>query len=232
MVSLQDFRDAVTELKTHPYAVGVVFIGGLLIGALITRQFLTDQMNAANERRQLAEDNLGTAKKDLESTKKELEEAKREPRSRGDAITAWGADAGTCSAHAIGSALVSYRDKYNVALVCGFSVEGRDRYADEGVTFTPSAAIRNEIIPLVAPWSSLAQKTYHDTVEAISPAPKVGLWQRVTFYEWYQLVLLPKTVDSRNVRNLASVASFGGQILESQIRTRQAHRVITPLSKP
>lgn len=105
------------------------------------------------------------------------------------------------------------RDKYEIALACGFADPSLDKLKDDRITVSPLFTLEN-VITIVMPMSTLmAEALQRDREEAVrrSGAPK-GMALSLTNTIWFRGVLLPKGADISSIHRLTDVAMRGGEV--------------------
>lgn len=124
-------------------------------------------------------------------------------------IRSWGADPPTCVAVIDTAQLMKFRDKYNVAMACGFNDPTIDRFQDRGITISSTFIIRPGAIHIAAQYSKEMEATLGKRREQ---ARKAGS-ATVSLSTWYEIILLPKGADVSSIYRLSDVARHDGKVL-------------------
>ncbi len=132
-------------------------------------------------------------------------------------LKGWGVtDPNICGVDIDSTALMPWRDRYDVGLICGIPDASIDKYQDTAITVSSRFTIRADKFPIVMPVSKeMAAKS-----DGIISAEKNQLPQGVPkdttgvpVQRWYEVVLFRKDSDVSGIRRLADVSKLGGVVL-------------------
>jgi hypothetical protein len=115
-------------------------------------------------------------------------------------IVGWGGDATSCNSVVDMSKLQSFRDKYKLYLICGFTDPTIDMLEDQRILISNPFDIRPGGVQIVANYSK-----HMDELKQI-PAG-------TTLAEWHHAVLVPNEISRDKISTLADVVALGGKIL-------------------
>jgi hypothetical protein len=134
-----------------------------------------------------------------------------------DILVNWGtgADNGWCQGIVDGAQLAGYQDKYRIALVCGMSDPTIDRISDTRITISQLFTIQPQLIGITAPFSQTMSDAVKKNLEQAikTRMPPAGGIVTVSWYPWYQVVLLPVGADPSDIHRLSDVSHYGGILL-------------------
>jgi hypothetical protein len=133
-------------------------------------------------------------------------------------FASWGPtpDGAGCTAAIDASKLpAAFKDKYDIALVCGFADPNVDRLKDTRISlstlFTPQMALQISE-PFTKTMADALASEQRAAIEKLNPRPAKGTPIGVMSFIWFKLVLLPKGTDRSNVQKLSDVTVVGGKI--------------------
>jgi hypothetical protein len=133
-------------------------------------------------------------------------------------LIGWGNNGQLCTATIEASASSrEYRDKYEMALVCGFQNPMVDMFKDSDVAISPLFTIQPNITSITVPNRQEMNDRLKSQIETIvkqSPLPK-GTPFTVSFAWWFRVVVLPKNTDMSSIHRLADVPTHGGEVLHT-----------------
>jgi hypothetical protein len=117
-------------------------------------------------------------------------------------LMSWGGDpaAKTCSSIIDTSRLVGVEDKYHVILICGMADPTTDPLEDTRIAVSKPFTVNGQAISVVAPYGAL-----------MNAAGSVG--QNQAFALWHSVVLLPKDIDTSEIKRVSDVGKRGGRII-------------------
>ena len=137
-------------------------------------------------------------------------------------IVSWGPtpDLSGCSAAIDASKLSEgFKDKYDIALVCGFADPNVDRLKDTRISlsalFTPQVPLQISQ-PFTKAMADAIASDQRTTIEKLTPRPATGTPIGVMNIIWFKLVLLPKGSDRSTVQKLSDVTVAGGKITSAE----------------
>ena len=134
-------------------------------------------------------------------------------------IMSWGSlDGSICPIQLNTAPLTDFKDQYDIAIVCGITDPGADKFEDERITVSSPYTITLGNLEISTPISkSMSDARAKITQETLKNLPvKHGTTVTVQIPEWYEVVVLPKGVNISDIRKLSDVSRYGGKIL-SQI---------------
>jgi len=115
-----------------------------------------------------------------------------------------------------GASLTDFSAAYNVAMVCGVGRDDRDRASDRAITVSDATAIRPETFSIEevvsGPMHVLLAELARQTGSTSPPNPNRVHEEAL----WYELVLLPKHIDTLDVATMADVERLGGRRLSAE----------------
>ncbi len=114
-------------------------------------------------------------------------------------IVGWGTDPrlGGCLATLDVSSLQRFKDKYDVAMMCGVRSPSVDRLTDKTISISNKFNIPPNNIDILAQFS--------DQMKASTDRRTI----------WFMTVLIPKEIDMPVIHSLADVRKYRGKIIES-----------------
>ena len=128
------------------------------------------------------------------------------------AITAWGSEPPFCQVTINPAPLESFKDKYALAIACGFEDATTDKMEDKKITVSPLFSIRPDAFSItVAYRKDMMEELERRKVEAskaVKPGTRVFIGAT-----WYEVLLLPKGADPNNIQKLSDVNRYGGKLL-------------------
>lgn len=111
-------------------------------------------------------------------------------------------------------------DKYEIALVCGFTDPAVDLLKDTRISVSPLFTLQSAV-RIALPFSKgMADALAHEqrlAIDKIRPKPPRGTMIGVANMIWLKAVLLPKGSEHSNVQKLSDVPTMGGRISEGQV---------------
>lgn len=150
-------------------------------------------------------------------------------------FVSWGPlpDGSGCTAAIDASKLpTGLKDKYDIALVCGFADPNVDKLKDTRISlsalFTPQVPLQisQSFTKTMADAMASDQRT---TIEKLNPRPPTGTPIGVMNFIWFKLVLLPKGTDRSNIQKLSDVTTVaGGKIASSEVRVGVSRAIPAP----
>ena len=140
------------------------------------------------------------------------------PRAAPRALIGWGSPGPFCAALIDGSPLMSFRDKYGVAIMCGMPDPTIDKFENKTITISSLFTIRAESFPVVVPHSKEMAEELKKRAAAAGEAAKVpqGTPVDILVTTWYEVVLLPQGTDVSVIQRLSDVARYGGKIVSQE----------------
>jgi hypothetical protein len=152
-------------------------------------------------------------------------------------IVMYGSDGKNCTAEFDTSRLSSFRDKYNILLVCGLNDPTVDRFEDQRIALSSPFGISPAAVTITTPYgriqeaiNALVQSNLPPGAVLVQPAlpsspsvaqkpsstqsPKTVMQQRVEISMWHTPILMPKDADLSEIKRLSDVPKHGGKILE------------------
>jgi len=130
------------------------------------------------------------------------------------AITSWkGGELSACTVTLKGADLADYVPEYNVVMVCGVGRGDRDRLTDRAVTVSDATAIQPNDFEIEEAVSGPMRVLLAELVDRNRPRRPPDWEYRHEEALWYELVLLPKSVDALAVATMADLERFGGRRL-------------------
>jgi hypothetical protein len=149
-------------------------------------------------------------------------------------IVGWGPtqDGSGCSAVVNAAKLpMAFKDKFDIALVCGYANPTVDRLKDTRISvsslFTPQ-----EVLQITLPFSDamtdFIAKDEQTTIEKLQPRPTKGTVLAVQHVVWFKAILVPKGMDRTNIQKLSDVLASGGKIANSEASVVIGHTVPAP----
>lgn len=139
-------------------------------------------------------------------------------------FTGWGGGVGTlCSATIDGSKLVDWKETDRVALICGVTDPTVDQMEDTRITITQPFTIQLQQMVMTASYSKEMADFLNgllDQPRKTAPPPP-GMETLIQWSSWYQLVLLPKEVDTSAIHSLSDVTRRAGKVIDSASITVQ-----------
>lgn len=125
----------------------------------------------------------------------------------------WGGGVEMCDATIIGSRLSTWDNKYRVALVCGFQDPKIDCLDDTRITVSRLFRIKSTPIFITADYSkAMTDGIKVMTDEMVKGAPK-GSQMTVHWGNWYQVVVVPDTLETSDIHRLSDVTRLGGALV-------------------
>ena len=124
-------------------------------------------------------------------------------------IRGWGSEPPVCAAIIDAARLMSFRDKYNVAMACGFNDPTVDRFQDRRITISSAFIIRPGTIHIAAQYSDEMGKALEKQKEQARKASQ----KFVTLSTWYEIILVPKGIDLSSIYRLSDVATHDGKVI-------------------
>ena len=126
---------------------------------------------------------------------------------------------GDCLVTIDGKKLVSWEDKYGVAMICGVTEPNADRYQVQSIAVSSLHAFRPEPIQIQVPYSAEMNATIKQVAAktpVTGPTPAIGQKLMVQFGVWNEIVLFPTGLDLSPIHCLDDVQRYGGIILSRQ----------------
>ncbi len=131
----------------------------------------------------------------------------------GPVLQGWGSPIPFCFAVINGPTLMSFRDKYDVAIACGVPDPTLDKFEDKRITISPLFTIRPGPIEIKVTYSKEMAEAVRQQLKGVRIPQGTGLGLGITPATWYEVVLLPKGTDTSNIHRLSDVQRYGGKIL-------------------
>jgi hypothetical protein len=113
-------------------------------------------------------------------------------------IQSWGASEGRCDATFNTARLRTFRNDYDVALVCGIADSTLDRFADTRISMSALFSIQPGSFEISAPLSA-------GMTDLRKTMPVVSVWN--------EAVLIKKGTDLKIIHSLNDIGKYGGKIL-------------------
>ena len=136
-----------------------------------------------------------------------------------------------------GTSLREFKDGYNVAVIGGARDPSVDKYEDDQIIVTRPYTIAPHQIDIQCGLSprniALRDKTIADTaarIRAANPEATGRFPVSLHLPLWHEVVLLPKSVRSGDIRTLADVLRHGGLIASKEVKEGRIVQVIQPTS--
>jgi len=149
-------------------------------------------------------------------------------------IVSWGPlpNSSGCTAMIDASKLpVAFRDKYEIAMVCGFVDPSVDRQKDTRISvsalFTPQDALQISL-PFSKTMADALAAEQRAAIEKLIPRPTSGTLVGVMNMVWFEVILLPKGSDRSNIQKLSDVLTAGGKIAEARASVGVGRNVPAP----
>jgi hypothetical protein len=120
------------------------------------------------------------------------------------AVTGWSTSNDGCQVVIDGSKIMRFKDKYILAMVCGFHSPRVDMMQDGLIAVSSPFTIGADPISIEAPFTPTMTKHLNEVVGANPPQP---------INVWHQAILVPKKEDITKIRKLADVRDIGGKIV-------------------
>lgn len=107
----------------------------------------------------------------------------------------------------------NFRNKYEVALICGISDPAVDRFKDDRITVSSLFTIQ-ETIPISTPNSTKMNDVIAKELEKAMNIPTLpkGTPINIGYMMWFRAVLLPQKFDVNNIHTLNDVLTHGGEM--------------------
>jgi hypothetical protein len=135
------------------------------------------------------------------------------PRPVPAAITTWrGGQLLACMVTVNGASLMAFRRDYRVVMLCGTGRDDRDRLSDRAITVSDAFAIDPHDFVIEEAVSGPMRVLLADlAAKASRPTPDPGRLHEEAL--WYELALLPESVNPLAVDTVADVERLGGRRL-------------------
>lgn len=137
------------------------------------------------------------------------------PTYQGRILTKWGTGPDrTCEASLNGQLLMKHKDDYGVVVACGFKNSTIDRLEDTEISVSSVFTIWPGAIEISIPLSQQMSKAFNDRVDHANKQAKDSgnKTAQLNASIWFEVILLPRTVNTLDIHKLADVARLGGQI--------------------
>lgn len=128
-------------------------------------------------------------------------------------LTWGGGDTDACRVTINGGALVSFGKEYNAVVACGITRDGVDRLTDQAISVSGPYVIDDSAMAIAVNPSEPHMRLVVDLAESAKkiPRPK-GMATTLTIALWYELLLVPKSVDpQRAIHTISDVERIGGK---------------------
>ncbi len=133
------------------------------------------------------------------------------------AITSWkGGQSQTCTVTVNGASLADDVPMYNVVMVCGVGRGDRDRLTDRAITVSDATVIQPRDFVIEEAVSGPMRVLLEELAgrdRSSSPPDAQRVHEEAL---WYELVLLPTSVDALAVSTIADVERLGGRRLSKE----------------
>jgi len=135
-----------------------------------------------------------------------------------------GPDGSGCKADIDASRLpVASRDKFDIALVCGYPVPTdimKDTHISVSGLYTPQNLVHAHVR------FSKSMMDSSEDLQYLNPKPPSGTRVILNDTIWFKAVLLPKNTDTANIQKLSDVIAVGGKLASEWPTAGGATRVI------
>lgn len=107
----------------------------------------------------------------------------------------------------------SRREKYEIALVCGFADPATDYFKDDRITVSPLFTPQDAIFLVTPMRKAMSEALEQAREEAIKKSgAQTGSQLTLANTIWFRIVLLPKGTDVSAIHRLADVSRHAGEI--------------------
>lgn len=135
-------------------------------------------------------------------------------------VKAWGNNGPLCTALIDTVPLWKVRDKYRYAVACGIVDGTVDRHEDSRISVSALFNIRNGPVMINFPhrpaMAEALQKDHDERLKAFKPPPK-GSAAVTNANIWYEVLLLPPSINTADIHRLTDVARYGGRVITSEL---------------
>lgn len=135
----------------------------------------------------------------------------------------WGFSPDLCEVNTDSAAFLKFQDEYKIAAVCGITSQSIDKYDDRNVSVSEAFTITRDPISISVLFNERTRRAFADQVakQKNSPSPSTPPIVRernlvLKLGHWGQLILLPKSVNSNDVKKLSDVPIYKGKILSPE----------------
>ncbi|MBI4485584.1 MAG: hypothetical protein HY655_06190 [Acidobacteria bacterium] len=204
-------RQELEELGRAKLGVFVFMVAGALLGFWAGSWFYSERIAILEER---------LKDHQQESAVTPAAPAQSGPVVQGPVLIGYGTDPPNCGAEINGAALMDFREKYEVGIVCGLEDPRFDRFEDLRVTASHGYTITPTTIRILAPYSQRMKAASDAAIEEVRktiPPDKPNTLVQLRLRVWHEVTLLPKGFDVASIRRLSDVSRYGGMVL-SQLK--------------
>ena len=131
-------------------------------------------------------------------------------------IGSWGATHTHCSATVDLYRLLSFRNNYDFALVCGFGDPTVDKLTDTRISISKLFIIRPESLSITMPISAEMSDGIKRLTSEARTSSQLPSDAPIAVPVWWEPVLIKKGTNMAIIHSLADVVRYGGKILRPQ----------------
>jgi hypothetical protein len=218
---VQDIR----EVSAAPRAIVLLLAIGGAGGHAVAAWYYSGRVSDAESRVALRDDQLSAKQSELHAKDERMRKLEEESKANGESLfLRWGGGrAGECEAIVDGKPLLTYAKEYNAVVICGLPRANVDRFADQAIAVSRTFTIDDSGFLAQMPVTAPMRQAARDFAKGTSPPAELkGRRLAVSMMVLYEVALLPKGVESANIKTLADVSKFGGRVLSSRTGTRMA----------